>query len=135
MFSFSNRSLERLATCEERLQRVPMLAIQLSTVDFGISEGHRSIERQQELYAQGRTKPGNIVTWVDGVRKKGQHNYSPSKAFDVFAWVDGRVTWEEDYYHEIAKAMKEAAYVLSTPISWGGDWPRPKKDLPHYQLA
>jgi peptidoglycan L-alanyl-D-glutamate endopeptidase CwlK len=134
MFSFSDRSLDKLKTCDKRLQAVALLAIQLSEIDFGISEGERSIERQQELYEQGRTKPGKIVTWVDGVRRKSQHNYSPSRAFDVFAWVDG-VTWEEGHYYEIARAVKEASYTLNIPITWGGDWPKMKRDLPHYQLA
>jgi len=108
MFYFSDRSLKKLHTCHPDLQRVALLAIQLSTVDFGVSEGHRSIERQWELYKQGRTEPGKVVTWVDGIRRKSQHNYSPSRAFDVFAWVDA-VSWEEKYYHAIAIAVKEAA--------------------------
>ena len=62
---FGNRSKKRLSTCDEDLQKIMNLAIQRTIVDFGITEGHRSVERQQELFNQ-RPK----VTHVDGVNIK-----------------------------------------------------------------
>ncbi len=38
-----------------------------------ITDGGRTAEKQAELFAQGRTKPGRIVTWVDGVVRKSNH--------------------------------------------------------------
>ena len=38
--------------------------VQLSDVTIRITDYYRTIEEQNELYAQGRTKPGKIVTWV-----------------------------------------------------------------------
>ena len=38
-----------------------------------VTEARRTTERQQELYAQGRTKPGSIVTWLDGVNTISKH--------------------------------------------------------------
>ena len=38
-----------------------------------VTEGLRTIARQQTLYAQGRTSPGKIVTNCDGVSKKSRH--------------------------------------------------------------
>ena len=47
-----------------------------------IIEGHRPISKQRRLFSQGRTWFPNgantrIVTYIDGVKKKGKHNYKP----------------------------------------------------------
>ncbi len=133
MFSFSEKSLERLSTCDDRLQKIANLAIKISTVDFGISCGHRSIEEQQKLYAQGRTAPGKIVTYVDGVNRMSMHNYNPSRAFDVYAYVNGKARWAKSYYYAIADAVKQAADTFDIEIEWGGDWTS-FHDLPHFEL-
>ena len=49
MHKFSEISQLRLKTCDPRLVQIMSLALQRSKVDFGIAEGHRTIERQQEL--------------------------------------------------------------------------------------
>lgn len=133
MYSFSDRSSRKLSTCHKDLQKIASLAIMISEVDFGISEGHRPVSRQLELYSKGRTKPGDIVTYVDGIKKKSKHNFEPSLAFDVFAWIDGRVSWEPDYYRKISEAMKDAADTFDLPLTWGGDW-ESFKDYPHFEL-
>lgn len=133
MYSFSEKSLERLSTCDEKLQKVALLAIMLSEVDFGISEGYRSPARQKMLYAKGRTAEGDIVTYIDGVKKKGKHNYKPSKAFDVYAYVNGRVSWEKKYYDQINEAIQEAADTFGIIVYWGGEWIT-FKDYPHFEI-
>lgn len=45
------------------LQKFPMFVV----------EGLRTVERQQALYAQGRTTPGKIVTNCDGIHSKSNH--------------------------------------------------------------
>ena len=54
MPKFSNRSAERLATCHADLQRLFNEVIK--KYDCTILEGHRSNERQEELYRQGKSK-------------------------------------------------------------------------------
>ena len=54
MFKFSNSSKQKLSTCDSDLQSIFNLAIKRSKIDFGIAEGHRTIERQQELFAEGK---------------------------------------------------------------------------------
>jgi peptidoglycan L-alanyl-D-glutamate endopeptidase CwlK len=123
-------------------------AIKASKVDFGIAEGHRPVEKQQELYAKGRTKPGKIVTHIDGVEKKGKHNYIPSLAVDVYAWVDGEVSWKERDLNYLAGLFTGVAYELRKDkliehnIRWGGNWDmdgiilddQEFDDLPHLEL-
>lgn len=141
MNKFSNTSLERLSTCDERIQQVFQLAIKRSVVDFGVSEGRRSVERQQELYAKGRTEPGDIVTYVDGINKKSKHNYDPSKGVDIFIWA-GKVSYDQKHLCYVAGVIMSCARELEVPLRWGGNWnsdgviisDQNFVDLPHYEL-
>ena len=64
MFKLSQRSLNRLIGVNENLITVVKRTIEISEVDFMVVEGLRTKQRQEELYAQGRTKPGKVVTWT-----------------------------------------------------------------------
>lgn len=142
MYHFSKTSQNRLKTCTSDLQKVFNLAIKRSKVDFGIASGHRPTDEQQRLYAQGRTVPGPIVTYVDGIKKKSEHNYKPSKATDVYAWVNGRASWDEKHLCYIAGVVMSCAEELGVPLRWGGNWDGDGEiisdqqfmDLPHYEI-
>lgn len=69
---FGKRSKERLSTCEKDLQLVFNEVIK--HVDCSVLEGHRSKDRQNSLYEDGKTK----VRYPNG-----RHNSSPSRAVDV----------------------------------------------------
>ena len=86
-----------------------------------IFEGLRSIERQDALYAQGRTKPGQVVTWVKG--GGSYHNYG--LAIDVVFW--GSAPWGET--HDWTK-LGEAGEAAG--LEWGGRWKN--SDRPHFQM-
>ena len=79
MYSFGASSRKKLETCHKDLIKIMELAISRSDIDFGITEGHRSIERQNLLYNQGKSK-------IDGINKKGKHNYKPSLAVDIYTY-------------------------------------------------
>jgi peptidoglycan L-alanyl-D-glutamate endopeptidase CwlK len=85
---FGRRSRERLATCHPHLQLIANEAIRV--VDFTIISGFRSDEEQANLYARGRTVPGDIVTWVPP--GESRHNADPSEAFDFAPWP---IDWED----------------------------------------
>ena len=63
-FKLSQTSLDRLQGVNERLVMLVHRALELSTVEFMVVEGLRTKQRQQQLYAQGRTNKGPIVTWT-----------------------------------------------------------------------
>jgi len=142
MYKFSNTSLERLNSCDINIQRVMDLAISRSDIDFGIAQGYRSVKEQQDLYAQGRTVPGDIVTYVDGVNKKSNHNYYPSKAVDIYAWVDGRAIWDSRELCYLAGVIISCAKELGVNLRWGANWDSDGiiitdhdfVDLPHFEL-
>ena len=119
-FKFSERSNSKLDGVDERLIRVATLALQLSPVDFGITEGVRTLERQKELVKAGASRT---------LRSK----HLEGKAIDVVAYVGGKVAWDWPLYEKIAKAFKQAADELDVKIKWGGDWVT-FKDGPHFQL-
>ena len=136
-FKLSQTSLDRLQGVNERLVMLVHRALELSTVEFMVVEGLRTKQRQQQLYAQGRTSKGPIVTWtlnskhIDGL------------AVDLAPVVNGKIDWSDSKkFDAIAKAIFMAAAELGVKIRWGADWnqngrPREKgeSDSPHFELA
>jgi len=108
-FQLSQRSLDRLEGVEDSLVVVVKRAIELTKVDFGVSEGVRSAERQKELVAKGASKTMKSKH-IDGL------------AVDLVAYIDGRVSWELNLYDDIADAMAAAAKEYQVTIRWGGAW-------------
>lgn len=120
MFKLSARSESRLMGVHPALQSVVRRALALSTVDFAVLEGIRTPERQAELMKAGASQT-----------LKSRH--LTGHAVDLGAIVAGEVRWDWPLYDQIAKAMKQAASELGTPLEWGGDWTS-LKDGPHFQL-
>lgn len=119
-FKLSRRSLARLDGVHHDLVRVVKMAIELTEVDFGVTEGLRTIEKQREYVARGASKTMNS-------------RHLTGHAVDLVAYVGADVRWDWPLYHKIADAMKRAAKALNVPIVWGGDWTS-FKDGPHFEL-
>ncbi|GAA4027980.1 hypothetical protein GCM10022409_10010 [Hymenobacter glaciei] len=93
-----------------------------------VTEGYRSPAAQDALYEQGRTKPGNVVTYKRGGESK--HNAVPARALDVaFLLSNGQVSWSAKLLTKFAQLMKAA----DARVGWGGDWPK-FKDRPHFEV-
>ena len=121
MFTFSTRSKKRMDGVHPDLVEVAQLALELSPVDFGVSEGRRSLEKQRLMVKQGKSTTMNS-------------RHLTGHAIDVYAWVDGKVSWDMEYYKQIAKAFKKAAKKKKVKITWGGDW-KSFVDGPHFELS
>ena len=124
-FNFSERSLNRLQYAHPDLVKITKRAIQLSPFDFGITESIRSFERQQEMLAKGLSQTLKSKHLPD------EQGYS--RAIDIVAYINGKVTWDWEPYIEISKAFKEAAKEYNLSIIWGGDW-QTIKDGVHFEL-
>lgn len=120
-FTLSRRSIANLKGVHPDLVRVVKRAITLTTVDFAVTEGLRTKERQYELIAAG-------ASWTVNSRHLTGH------AVDVAAIVGGKAAWDWPLYPRIATAMKDAAKIEGVPIEWGGDWSEKRRDGPHFQL-
>lgn len=136
MYKFGNTSQERLNTCHEDLIKIFESAIALSPIDFGIAEGHRSIERQKKLFDEGKSK-------IDGITRKGKHNHSPSLAVDVYAWVNGKASWEQNHLCIIIGVVMAVAANYGIKLRSGANWDmdgefitdQSFQDLPHFELV
>ena len=120
MFKLGPTSISRLKGLHPDLVKVVQRAIEISTVDFTVLEGLRSLERQKALVAAGASET-----------MKSRH--LDGHAVDLGAWVDDRLDWSWPLYSKIADAMKQAAKDVNVPIEWGGNWTK-FKDGPHFQL-
>ena len=99
-------------------------------IPFMFTCTYRSQEDQDSLYAQGRTKPGPKVTWV-------QHSRHTDRiAFDIAILRDGKPTWDTKAdVNEDDRPDYEQAGIIgeSLGMKWGGRWKTP--DYPHFELT
>ncbi|RDV25339.1 M15 family metallopeptidase [Lysinibacillus capsici] len=86
-----------------------------------ITETYRSQERQNYLYAQGRTRPGQIVTWTLDSNHKSR-----------LAW-DIAVAPPRNLY-DISTLSKVGAVAKKLGITWGGYWQAGNYDAPHFEI-
>ena len=127
MFRLSNTSKKRLEGVDSRIHQIIDLALTLSKVDFGIPEygGVRTEIEQHKLFTKGVSK-------CDGRYKRSVHQ--DGGAFDVFAYVDGRATWDIVYMAQVACAVLQSANILGHKLKWGGLWVD-FIDTPHFELV
>jgi peptidoglycan L-alanyl-D-glutamate endopeptidase CwlK len=119
-FSLSQRSKDRLKGVLPDLVKVIEEAIKESPLDFSISEGLRTKERQKVLFDSGKSQTMNS-------------RHITGHAIDFAVIKDGEVTWDFKYYQLVADHIKKVAKELNVPITWGGDWVS-FKDGPHVEL-
>lgn len=89
-----------------------------------ITQTFRTVAEQNALYAQGRTKPGKIVTRCKGTDYQSPHQWGC--AFDFCENVKGK-----EYAHE-SFFKKCGAIGKSMGLFWGGDF-RTFVDTPHLE--
>jgi hypothetical protein len=89
-----------------------------------ITQGRRTVEEQNALYAQGRTKPGQKVTNARG--GESWHNYG--LALDLgFLDGEGKLVYDVDW-NIVGKVGQKIGF------SWGGAWTI-FKDKPHFEIT
>jgi peptidoglycan L-alanyl-D-glutamate endopeptidase CwlK len=124
--------LARLRGCHPELKaRVLTIIAALARQGHQVvlTQGVRSAAQQQALYAQGRYRPGKVVTNCDGVIKVSNHQVKADgygHAVDV-AWrtTRGDVTWEGPW--ETLGRLAQTHGLI-----WGGTWRF--RDLCHLEL-
>ena len=140
MYRFGPESMNKLKKIHPMLVKVMTEAIKTSPFDFTITCGVRTAVQQQALYEKGRTKPGEIVTNADGMKKKSNHQMKDdgyAYAVDLYPYIDGSIRREYVEYKYEVNAI--AAHILKTAekmginIIWGGNWQTPF-DPPHFEL-
>lgn len=118
-FRWSIRSKKAMEGIHPDLRKVCDLALQLSSQDFVIAQGKRTIEQQKQYVAQGKSQTmhsrhlgGFAIDYVD---------------YPAFSYNEAKCKL-------IADAFKSASAQLNIPIVWGGDWEHFKDD-DHIELS
>lgn len=94
-----------------------------------VTQTLRTYAEQDAIYAQGRTKPGKIVTHAKG--GESWHNFG--RAFDAVPFLPPThhdLWWQcpEDVWEKIG-AIAEAQ-----GLEWGGRWPGALRDIDHFEF-
>ncbi|UDK97181.1 M15 family metallopeptidase [Lysinibacillus sphaericus] len=85
-----------------------------------VTETYRSQARQNYLYAQGRTRPGKIVTWTL------KSNHTSRLAWDI-------AVAPPKHLYDVDTLTKVGAIARKLGITLGGDWAR-RIDRPHFEV-
>lgn len=118
------RSEKNLATVQPQLQKLGrelLRRLAAEGLNFKVTSGARTQAEQDALFAQGRTKPGPVVTWTRKSRHIG------GRAIDLTLFSGKNPVWESKHYDRAGVIGEELGLV------WGGRWTK-AKDKPHFEL-
>ncbi len=122
MFRLGKKSQSNLIGVHPHLVAVVERAIELTTQDFNVFEGARSINQQKANVAKG------VSTTLHGSRHLiGKDGYA--HAVDLVPYINGKVVWDWEGCYKIAEAVKQASIELNIPIRWGGVWNQNLADI------
>lgn len=101
-------------------------ACRAAGIDVLITSTLRDNAAQDALYAQGRTKPGKVVTNA----RAGQswHNYGC--AFDFVPIINGKAAWADLALFERCGVIAE-----SCGLEWAGRWTGRMREMAHCQFT
>lgn len=109
---FSQSSLEKLATCDQRLQNIMNEAIKI--IDFKVDCGHRGKAEQDAAVAAGTSKK----PWPTG-----NHNALPSRAVDILPLAAGKLDWNDlILFGRLMGVVQAIAYQQGVKLRYGMDW-------------
>lgn len=122
MYKFSDKSLKKLETCHDDLQRLMMMVMRKNIMDFTILEGYRGEEEQNRLKKEGKS---------NARYGQSKHNLNPSHAVDIAPYP---IDWQDtERFALLAGIILSTAKDLGINIRWGGDF-KSIKDMPHFEL-
>jgi len=125
-----SRRLEDLVPAVQQRAQALVKAAKDVGIDLLITSTYRSNEEQAALYAQGRTKPGAIVTNA----RPGDSYHNWRCAFDVVPLRNGKPVWgtsgpDGDLWRKIGE-MGEAV-----GLEWAGRWTGKLREMAHFQYT
>jgi peptidoglycan L-alanyl-D-glutamate endopeptidase CwlK len=126
-FKLSLRSESKLLGVHPKLVQVVNAAIALSTTDFSVVEGLRTVEKQREYFLAGKSRT-----------MKSRHltghavDLMPYGDFDGDGDMEG--SWELAHFYPVNDAMQQAARSLGVKVTWGGSWSS-FIDAPHFEIS
>lgn len=116
------RDLSELTSSAQTACRLLFQECYKAGIDYVfITETYRSQARQNYLYEQGRTRPGQVVTWTL------KSNHTSRRAWDI------AVAPPRNLY-DISTLAKVGAIAKKLGITWGGYWLAGQYDAPHFEI-
>ena len=113
--------MKRLEGVKPQLVAVVAIAASMATRPFNVSEGLRTLARQKQMVAEGKSKTM-------------QSKHLTGDAVDLYPLTANKKEIDKFGYDILAATMKKAAEIAGVKIEWGGDW-KSFVDKPHYQLC
>ena len=114
------RDISELAPNAQKAFKLFLEKCKENSLKVRITETYRSQKRQNWLYAQGRIRKGNVVTWTKNSR------HTSRRAWDICKDVKGQEYSDSGFF----KACGQIAKELN--ITWGGTWKQ--ADTPHFEI-
>ena len=121
-----SRSLDELLPPVATAARAALAECEAKGLSVLVTCTYRSGDEQNALFAQGRTKPGQIVTNARAFQSLHQFRV----ALDIVPLVHGKPEWDgsNPVWHQIAAIFKAHGF------EWGWDWKR-FREMPHFQMT
>ena len=117
--------IQSIQELEEKTKEACILFLRIAEdegLNVKITETYRTKERQEFLYAQGRTREGKVVTWT----LKSKH--MERNAFDIAKNDQGHE------YDDLEFFKKAAEIGESIGLEAGYYWTNGQQDMPHFQM-
>lgn len=125
----NSRKIEDLLPVVAEKVRAFIDACDAEGIDLLVTSTYRDHESQNELYAQGRTKPGKIVTNAKG----GESFHNFQCAVDVVPLRNGKPVWSTS--GEDGKLWNRIGEIgESVGLEWAGRW-RTFREFAHFQYT
>lgn len=131
MPKFGKKSMEKLLTCHEDLQKVFLHVI--THYDCTVTQGIRGEEEQNDFYRKGLSKLKY---------PQSKHNKNPSLAVDVVPYIKGKgISYDHKQCYNFGGFVIGVATMMNIKLRWGGDWDMDTDindqsflDLVHFEL-
>jgi peptidoglycan L-alanyl-D-glutamate endopeptidase CwlK len=121
-YALGEKSRRNLVDVHPKLVRVVERAIEITTQDFTVHEGIRSLAQQRINVKRG-------VSWtLESKHLKQLDGFG--HAVDLVPIVGGKPVWEWEPIYHVAAAVRQAARELEVALRWGGVWDKAFLDLP-----
>ena len=129
----------RFSGVDQRLVDIAQEACRLLPFDVIVVEGVRTPQRQRDLYAQGRTKPGKIVTWT----MNSKHIDGLAVDLAPYDHETKQILWGDVLkFNDMIRSMLRVAAAHKVKIRSGADWNQNgvlrenrETDSPHFELV
>ena len=128
----TDRDRQRLVGVHPKLvAAIERILSRMSALGFAmfVVQGLRTDQEQANIWAQGRTLPGKVVTMKDGIIHRSNHQtHADGFGHAVDCAFSGPIPFSDTWPWE-----KFGEAVEAEGLTWGGRWAHPH-DSPHAEL-